>query len=93
MRFVGIVLVRSESTSDVIPPTQEEKIKEESTEDQEKQPADGTQLQKEEQAAAEESGKLQRHEALHIYILTRGFKLIVAVLHHMKNSHSLHDVL
>lgn len=84
MQFVGIVLVRSESTSDVIPPTQEEKIKEESTEDQEKQPADGT--QKEEQAAAEESGKLQRHEALHIYILTRGFKLIVAVLHHMKNS-------
>lgn len=68
MQFVGIVLVRSESTSDVIPPTQEEEIKEESTEDQEKQPADGTQLQKEEQAAAEESGKLQRHEAhLHPY--------------------------
>lgn len=71
MQFVGIVLVRSESTPDVIPPTQEEKIKEESTEDQEKQNAEGTQLQKEEQIAAEENGKLQLHEALHIYILTR----------------------
>lgn len=77
VQFVGIVLVRSES-SDVIPPTQEEKIKEESAEEQEKQHADGTQLQKEEQTAAEENGELQRHEALHIYILTRWFKLIVA---------------
>ncbi|XP_005748128.1 general transcription factor 3C polypeptide 3 isoform X1 [Pundamilia nyererei] len=79
VQFVGIVLVRSESTSDVIPPTQEEKIKEESTEDQEKQPADGT--QKEEQAAAEESGEIvdvQVPDSVPVDLRT---KLIVCFIH------------
>lgn len=59
-QFAGIVLVRAESKSDDAVPTQDEKVADETTEEQEKTNEEGPKSKTVEEMAAQENGESQR---------------------------------
>lgn len=57
VQFAGVVLVRDESKSEVEAPTEEEKVADKTTEEQEEKNEEGTKSKTVEEIAAEENGE------------------------------------
>ncbi|XP_044044317.1 general transcription factor 3C polypeptide 3 [Siniperca chuatsi] len=80
VQFAGIVLVRSESKSFVVP-TQEEKVADKTTEEQEKKNEEGTKSNTVEEIAVEENGEIKDVQVPDSVPVDLRAKLMVCLIH------------